>query len=560
MDRWQEVKAFASHLLGGRTAREAEWRELARWICPYRGVFAGEDLAPRATRRNRKAFTQAATQALLRGASGMTTGMTPRNIAWFRPEFEDEGLVELPGARAWLDAVDWRMKQALADGGFYQAAQSFNIDLLWAGCGLLYSETSPVSAMRYECCQIGTFAVALDPDGRLDAVVRSMSWTPARLAQAFGTGRMSEGARKRLEKSPYEPVRVMHMVRRRNMRSPQKQDRANMPWESFFWEDEGAQDFLHVGGYMEMPYFFACWHEGQTVYGTGPGDEALPDALQMDALERNKLEGLSKLQKPPVQYPFTMKDRVKLGPGDMNPVTERVRIEPIIDLSPYAQAFRWLQEELQTVGRRLEQELQASIFASMPLEQRPKDMSATEFLERKREALQQLGPVISAYEPNVLTPLLERTAAALDRAALLPPPPESLQQFGPLMMQMTFVSPMANALRQTGAETTRAFLQDVAGLVQMTGSPDVLDKVDVDQAVDELATGLGVPGRIIRADAEVEQIRQARASQAQAQQAMAMEAQQAETAAAEAQGLKDAAGAAETVNGMMQQQQEMPNG
>ncbi|MCR5257597.1 MAG: head-tail connector protein [Desulfovibrio sp.] len=553
MDRWQEVKAFASHLQGARTARESEWRDLARWICPYRGVFAGEDLAPRATRRNRKAFTQAATQALLRGASGMTTGMTPRNIAWFRPEFEDEGLVELPGARAWLDAVDWRMKQALADGGFYQSAQAFNTDLLWAGCGLLYSETSPVSGMRYECCQIGTFSVALDPDGRLDAVVRSMSWTPARLAQTFGKRRMTEGARKRLEKSPYEPVRVMHMVRRRHMRDPQKQDKANMPWESFFWEDEGGEDFLAVGGYMEMPYFYACWHEGQTVYGTGPGDEALPDAMQMDALERNKLEGLAKLKSPPVQYPYTMKDRVKLGPNEMNPVAERVKIEPIIDLSPYAQAFRWVQEELQTVGRRLEQELQASIFASMPLEQRPKDMSATEFLERKREALQQLGPVISAYEPNVLTPLLERTAAALDRASLLPPPPESLQGI-PLMMQMTFVSPMANALRQTGAETTRAFLQDVAGIVQATQSLDVMDKVDVDQAVDELATGLGVPGRIIRADAEVEQIRQARARQAQAQQAMAMQAQQAETAAAQAQGLRDAAGAAETVSSMMKEE------
>lgn len=180
-------------------------------------------------------------------------------------------------------------------------------------------------------------------------------------------------------------------------------------------------------------------------------------------------------------------------------------------------------------------------------------MSATEFLERKREALQQLGPVISAYEPNVLTPLLERTAGALDRAGLLPPPPESLQGI-PLIMQMTFVSPMANALRQTGAETTRAFLSDVAGLVQVTQSLEVMDKVDVDQAIDELATGLGVPGRIIRADAEVEQIRQGRARQAQAQQAMAVQAQQAETAAAEAKGLSDAAGAAKTVNDMMQEE------
>ena len=559
MSRWQEVKMFASHLHGAREAREKEWRELSRWICPYRGVFEGEDIAPNATRRNRRAFTQAATQALVRGASGMTTGMTPRNIAWFRPEFTEQELVELPGARAWLDAVDWAMKETLANGGFYQAIQAFNTDLLWAGCALLYSETSPRTAMRYECCQIGSFSVALGPDGRLDAVVRSMAWTPARIAQIFGRDKMSEGSRSKLEKQPYEPVRVMHMVRRRNFRDPAKQDKKNMPWESFFWEDAGEEKFLSEGGYMEMPYFFAAWHEGQTVYGTGPGDEALADSLQMDRMERTKLEGLAKLINPPVQYPYGMKDTVRLGPGDMNPVTERVQIAPIIDLSPYAQSFRWLQEELQTVGQRLGQELQANIFVSMPLEQRPKDMSATEFLERKREALQQLGPVISAYEPNVLTPLLERTAAALDRAALLPPPPESLQGI-PLMMQMTFISPMANALRQTNAETTRAFLQDVAGLVQLTGSPGVLDKVDTDQAVDELATGLGVPGTIVRADADVEKIRQQRAQEQAAQQQAMMEAQQAQTGATTAGALNDAAGAAEKINNMMMQPEEAQNG
>ena len=159
----------------------------------------------------------------------------------------------------------------------------------------------------------------------------------------------------------------------------------------------------------------------------------------------------------------------------------------------------------------------------MPLDQRPRDMSATEFLERKREALQQLGPVMSAYEPNVLTPLLWRVAGILDRAGLMPPPPESLTGM-PLPMKIDFVSPIANALRQTGAETTRALVQDVLLIAQ--ADPQVLDKVDLDQAVDELATGLGAPGKILRADADVAVLRQQRA-QAQAAQMQDMAAQQA---------------------------------
>ena len=217
-----------------------------------------------------------------------------------------------------------------------------------------------------------------------------------------------------------------------------------------------------------------------------------------------------------------------------------MQITPILDLAPYASAFQFLQAELQTVARRLENSLMASIFASMPLDQRPRDMSATEFLERKREALQQLGPVMSAYEPNVLTPLLHRVAAMLDRAGFMPPPPESLAGMS-LIMKISFTSPLANALRQTGADAARALVQDVVGLAQV--APQALDKLDIDQTVDELAVGLGAPGRLVRADADVQAIRQQRA-QAQAAQ---VQEQNALNAAQVIQGM---AQAAKNVNAM----------
>ena len=276
------------------------------------------------------------------------------------------------------------------------------------------------------------------------------------------------------------------------------------------------------GGYMEMPYFFTTWN-ACGLYGTGPGDDALSDIRQIDKMERDKLVGLAKLVSPPVAAPIQYKDAVCLHPHAVNYVASNDAIRPIIDLAPWASAFQYLQAEVQTVAGRIEDELLASVFASVPLDQRPRDMSATEFLERKREALQQLGPVMSAYEPNVLTPLLWRVAGMLDRKGVMPPPPESLLGM-PLAMKIDFVSPIANALRQTGAETTRALVQDVLALAQ--ADPQALDKIDIDQAVDELATGLGAPGKVIRADADVLAIRQQRA-QAQAAQSENMAMQQA---------------------------------
>ena len=52
-------------------------------------------------------------------------------------------------------------------------------------------------------------------------------------------------------------------------------------------------------------------------------------------------------------------------------------------------------------------------------------------------------------------------------------------------------------------------------------SPEVLDKIDFDQAVDELALIAGVSARIVRSDAEVEELRANRQKKAQEQQAQA---------------------------------------
>lgn len=260
-ERFEKAKAFVDNLKGRRTGREEEWRQLAEWIAPHRGIFTGEDASPRHERRNRDAFTQIASQALLRGASGMTSGMTPRNVSWFKPDFIDGEMSEASGARAWLDAFDMRMKDCLADGGFYQAIQAFNMDLLWAGCAMLYCERGEAASLRFECVQIGTFWVELNEEGRVDAAAREFMLTPAIMAEKFGEEALSERSREYLKSRPYEPVRITHLARRREMDAEAPPGKREMAYESLFWE-EGGRKFLHEGGFYEMPYFFTRWHEG----------------------------------------------------------------------------------------------------------------------------------------------------------------------------------------------------------------------------------------------------------------------------------------------------------
>lgn len=530
MPTLEQCRRIKSAILSQRSIREARLRELRRFICPWRGIFTGKtEDAP--THREMLRFTRQASSASLRSASGMTSGMTPSNAPWFKCAFANADLIEATGARPWLDCLDARIAETLTAGGFYQAIQNFNLDLVWAGSALIFCESDADSTARYECLQHGTWAVAMHHTGRLHKVLRQLSLAPWDMEELFGKAPLSPRARERLANGSMEPATVWHLVCPADDGGPHA-------YASLYWE-EGADNFLSQSGYYEMPFFFTSWHEGVTAYGTGPGDDALPDAMQLDKLERHKLEGLAKIVSPPVLAPPSMKGNLNLRANAINFLPENAQVRPALDLTPYAHALPQLREEIQTVGMRIDDALLASIFSSMPLSQRPAGMSATEFLERKRESLQQLGPVISAYEPNVLTPLLFRTLQICDRANLLPPPPPSLAG-ADLLMQMQFISPMANALRQTSSEAARALFQDVAMIAQGTGNREVLDKIDTDQLVDELATALGAPGSTVRADEDVALIRQSRA-EAEAQ-ANAMQAQL-HMAEGQAAAMKDGAAA-----------------
>ena len=69
-------------------------------------------------------------------------------------------------------------------------------------------------------------------------------------------------------------------------------------------------------------------------------------------------------------------------------------------------------------------------------------------------------------------------------------------------------------------------MEQIAPLVQV--SPEILDKLDADQIIDELAQRMGVPASIIRSDEEVKAIRQSRAEQQASEQAAARQQAEAE--------------------------------
>ena len=518
----KDLKQLVSHLEGLRAKRLAQQYEIGRLILPSRGLFKGEETE---SLRNANLMNPAAQRALRKAAAGMTQAITPASDPWFRHAFMSREDKEVTFAGEFVDAVDARIRAVLSAGSFYQAIHAFNKELLAFGCALLSCEASPLTVARFACQTCGTYCVALDEDRRLSCVARRVKMTPREMADRFGKDKLSSPTREMLALRPYEPVDVVHVVQKREMRDDRRRDAKNMPYASYWYEENGTE-LLHEGGFRSMPFFFTVWEEARGVYGTGPGDEALADQRGLEAWELRKAVGIEKMIDPPLLAPGTLKRHVNAAPGSVvsdNAYSQSNALRPLYEVN-FGTAVQYVQEEVNQIAMRLEDIMMANIFANMSLETRPAGMTMTEYMDRRRRSAELMGPTVSSYEPRVLSPLIERVYGLLDEAGMLPPPPQGLSEWATL--NVSYQSPMAQMLEQSGAVATGQFIEQVAPLVRV--APDIMDKIDTDQMVDELAQRMGVPASIVRSDEQVAAIRQQRAEAQEQQQAQAMAMAQAE--------------------------------
>lgn len=515
----EKVKQLFTHLEGQRTKRLAQQREIGEYILPSRGLFNGED---KEGLRNKRLFNNAAQRALRKAAAGMTQAITPSSEAWFRHAFMHRADREVTGANEYVDAVDAMIRRFLSAGGFYQAIHTFNKELLGFGCALLGCEGSARTLVRCFCQTCGTYSVALDEERNLTGVARRLSMTAESLADRFGKDKLSESVISKLDEEPYASVDVCHVVIKRAERDDAKRDRRNMPYASYWYEANGTE-FLEVSGFMEMPFFFTTWEDARGIYGTGPGDEALSDQKGIESWELRKSMGIEKMIDPPLYAPGMLKRHISTGPGAINSASSfssGESLKPVYEVN-FGTAVQHVQEEVNQIAMRLDDVMMANIFANMSLETRPAGMTMTEYMDRRRRSAELMGPTVSSYEPRILTPLIERVFGILDRAGVLPIPPEGLSPWATL--DVSYQSPMAQMLEQAGAVAIQQFIEIAMPIIQ--NSPEASDKLIWDQMLDELSQRIGVPASVIRSDEQVAAIRQQRAEAQAAQQQAAMEAQ-----------------------------------
>lgn len=519
------------------------WRELSDYIQPRRGRFTTTD-RNQGTKKNTNIINGIATWAARILSSGMMAGVTSPARSWFRlsvpsPQLNEEGAV-----RNWLYIVEDRIREAFAKSNLYTALHILYSDMAIYGTGAMLVEEDEEDTVRAYVFPVGQYCLANSARLQVDTLYREFSMTAAQLVERFGEENCSPNVVSNFKNKNYDSWHtVLHIVEPNRDFSEGAIGVEGKPWISIWIEsssDAGRQGALAVSGYNAFPVMAPRWSlTAEDIYGGSPAMEALGDIRALQLLEKRKAQMADKLVNPPMKAPTSLlSQRASLLPGDItyvDAIGQGQSFTPAMEVNPNGMAV------VMSAIKEHEDRIRSAFYADLwlMLASKPETMmTAREVVERHEEKALQLGPVLERLSDELLNPLIERVFSILLEAGRIPPAPEELAG---QELKVEYVSVMAQAQKAVGAnpiERVAVFAGQLAGM-----RPDVVDKLELDQCIDEYARLLGAPPTIVRSDDLVNEIRQRRAQmqQQQAQIAQAQEASRAVRQLSQADLSKDSA-------------------
>lgn len=521
-----------SQLKTARQSWEQTWDEAIAYVLPRKGFGTGKTGSkPTDSKKadSSKIFNSSATTAIRRLAAGMQSGLTSPMRPWFRLTLPDPDLSASASVKQWLQAVEKRMYLALGKGGFYAAVHALFSELAVFGNACLFEGESDATLLNFRPFTIGEFFLASGPGGIIDTVDRMTWWTAKEMVQEWGNA-CPKRVRDLAVSQPYEYSQVLHIVQPRAIRELGRAGAENMPFESV-WISYEDKEILAESGFRTMPYMVSRWDTtGSEVYGRGQAEDLIPDIKMLMELEKTQLKALHKTADPPLLAQSSLKlQGINTFPGGIS-YTDNGGKDAMGPLYQVNFDVKNVQAKIQTLEERIAQGFFNDVF--LMLLQRP-NMTATEVLERSEEKILMLGPVIERQQTELLDPVIARTFDILwsqgrnmngevvnEAAVVIPDPPTEIQG-APIKVE--YIGLLSQAQRMAGADGLNRFFQAVGPIVQL--SPDAMDKLNLDEAIDQYASNYNVPAEVVRADEEVAKSREARA-QAQAQMQQAANAQQ----------------------------------
>jgi len=532
LDERRRLENIIEQMKIERESFRSHWTQLASYIKPRRGRFFVNDVN-KGDRRNQNIIDSTPTFAARTLSSGMMSGITNPARPWFRLTVADSELADMADVKEWLHEVTLRMNIVMARSNLYNILPIYYTDLGVFGTAAMLVEEDDEDVVRCLSFPIGSYMMANDAKGRVRVFAREFQMTVRQIVEQFCTdeqGRIdlanaSSTVRQLYEQNQLETrIDMTHMIGPNPEADPNKLASKYKPFASWYWETGTAKDgellgFLQKRGYDEFPIMATRWEvTGEDVYATDcPGMTALGDIKQLQLAEKRIFQAVEKMVSPPMRAPAGLKNaRLSFAPNDISfvPETQGEGIRAMQEIRP---DVNHLEMKQQQARQRIEAAFFADLFLMIANDRRSQRATATEIEARHEEKLLALGPVLERLNQELLNPAIDRVFAIMARRDMLPPAPEAMQG---LSLRVEYISIMAAAQRMVGIGGIDRLAAFVTNLAANTQNPQVLDKIDTDQMVDEYADMMGVSPRVVRPDEDVEAMRMARAEAAAQQQAV----------------------------------------
>jgi len=502
-----------------RTTFEPHWRELSDFIIPRGSRFLTSE-ANRGDRRNNKIVDPTATMANRTLSSGMMSGITSPARPWFKLATPDPEMMDYGPVKLWLETVQNRMNDMFNKSNLYQSLPIIYSSLGTFGTGALAVLEDDEDVIRTMPFPVGSYYIANSPRLSVDTCFRKFSMTVRQLVREFGLNSVSSSTKSAFENGTYEKwVDVVHAVYPNMNRETGKMNAKNKAFRSVYFEVGGDNDkVLRESGYDEFPVMAPRWEvNGEDVYGSScPGMIALGQVKALQLEQRRKAQQIDKQTNPPMIGPTSLKtQRVSLLPGDITYVDQVTGVEGLRPAYMVNPNLGDLLGDIQDTRQLINSAYFVDLFMMLQ-NVNTRSMPVEAVIEMKEEKLLMLGPVLERLNDEFLDPLIDRAFSMMARKNMLPPPPDVMQG---MPLRIEYISVMAQAQKAIGLSSLERFVGFVGNLA--SAKPEALDKLDVDQAIDNYAVMSGVSPTVVVPQEQAQQTRNDRAQQQQ--QAMALQ-------------------------------------
>lgn len=505
---------------------ESHWEEVAKRVLPnYAGSFTSQGMTRTAGEKRTEDMVDAtAALALPKFASVMESMLTPRTSRWHRLKPTDKILLKNRNVKLWFEEVtDILFDYRYAPKANY-AAQAFEAyqSLGAFGTSSLFIDKLDSGGLRYKSIHLGEIYFLENHQGIIDTAFRKFPLTARQAVQKFGKGsdKLPEKIRDCLKSSnPADMDKqfwFIHCVRPREDYDPRRKDFRGMAFTSEYVNVE-EKATIREEGYGTFPYPIGRYVQAPgELYGRSPAMMALPAIKVLNEEKKTVLKQGHRAVDPVLfAHDDGVTDTYSLKPGAINAGGVSAEGRLLVQAMPVgnlALAKEMMMDEQATIK-------DAFLLSLFQILLETPQMTATEVLERTREKGILLSPTMGRQQSEFLGPQIERELDVLSQQGLLPPMPQMLRD-AQGEYKIEYDSPLSRAQKAENVAGLFRAVDWMAGVINITQDPSMLDWVDWDETVPEVLDIQAVPERWRSSAEKVMAIRKARSDRADAQQAI----------------------------------------